>query len=96
MGRNVEPYAMDAVQGTFFARFRTLEELDGVGIERKPLQELDCLLWEDVVELEDVDDHVDQSASNDEDTKEYDHSNHNPVACFKRDLMTLRFGGDMR
>ena len=85
---------MDTVQGTFFARFRALEELDGVGVEREPLQELDCLLWEDVVELKDVDDQVDQSASKNEDTKEYDHSNHNPVACFKRDLMTLRFVED--
>ena len=87
---------MDAIQGTFFARFRTVEKLDGVGVEREPLEELDCLLWEDVVELEDVDDHVDEGASYDEDAKEYDHSDHNPVACFKRDLMTLRFRGDMR
>ena len=86
---------MDTVQGALFASFRTLKELDGVGVEREPLEVLDCLLWEDVIELEDVDDNVDQSASNDEDTKECDHSNHYPVACFKRDLMTLRFGGDM-
>ena len=78
---------MDAVQGTFFARFRTVEKLDGVGVEREPLEELDCLLWEDVVELEDVDDHVDEGAGNDQDAKEYDHSDHNPVACFKRNLI---------
>ena len=86
---------MDAVQGAFFARFRTLEELDGVGVEREPLEVLDCLLWEDVVEQKDVDDHVDQSARNDEDTKEYDHSDHNPVARFKKDLMTERFVEDI-
>ena len=86
---------MDAVQGIFFARFRTLEKLDGVGVEREPLEELYCLLWEDVVQLKDVDDHVDEGASNDEGTKEYDHSDHNPVACFKRDLMTERFVEDI-
>ena len=78
---------MDAVQGTFVARFRTVEKLDGVGVEREPLEELYCLLWEDVVQLKDVDDHVDEGASNDEGTKEYDHSDHNPVACFKRNLI---------
>ena len=78
---------MDTVQGAFFARFRTLKELDGVGVEREPLEELDCLLWEDVVELKDVDDHVDEGAGNDQDAKEYDHSDHNPVACFKRNLI---------
>ena len=81
------PDAMDTVQGALFANFRTLKELDGVGVEREPLEELDCLLWEDVVELKDVDDHVDEGAGNDQDAKEYDHSDHNPVACFKRNLI---------
>ena len=82
-----EPDPIDTIERSRSARLRAVEEFDGVGVEREPLQELDCLLWEDVVELKDVDDHVDEGASNDQDTKEYDHSDHNPVACFKRNLI---------
>ena len=45
------PYSMDTVQGTLFAWIRTVEELDGVGVERESLEHLDGLLWEDVVQV---------------------------------------------
>ena len=38
------PYSVDAVQGTIFAGFRAVEELDGVGVERESLEHLDRLL----------------------------------------------------
>ena len=38
------PYSVDAVQGTIFASVRTVEELDGVGVERESLEHLDRLL----------------------------------------------------
>ena len=79
---------MDAIQGTVFAGFRTVEELDGVGVERESLEHLDRLLWEDLLlQVKDVDDNVNQGASSNKNTKEDDHSDHAPVTWLKRDLV---------
>ena len=77
---------MDTVQGTFFARFRALEELDGVGVEREALEVLDKVLGEDFVEVEDVDRDVHDRADDDQAGKEGDHSHHAPITSFNIDL----------
>ena len=80
------PDAMDAVQRTFFARVGTVEEFDGVWIERESLEHLDRLLREGVVEVKDVDADVHDASRSNDPAKEEDHSNHHPVAWLKRDL----------
>ena len=78
---------MDTVQGAFFASFRAVEQLDGVGVERESLEHLDGPLWEHfLLQVKDVDDDVDQGAGGNKNTEEQDHTNHTPVTCLERDL----------
>ena len=63
-----------------------MEELDGVGVEGETLERLDKALREDVVEVEDVQDHVHHRADEDQASKEGNDSDHSPILSLNTDL----------
>ena len=63
-----------------------MEELDGVGVKGETLELLDKALREDVVEVEDVQDHVHHRADEDQASKEGNDSDHSPILSLNTDL----------
>ena len=81
-----EPDSIDAIQRPGSTRFRTVEELEGVGVEGEALELLDEALREDVVEVEDVQGHVHHRADKDQSSKEGNDAHHSPILSLNSDL----------
>ena len=65
---------------------RTVEELDGVGVEGEALELLDEVIREDGVEVEDVQGDVHHSANEDETRKEGNNAYHTPILSLNTNL----------
>ena len=69
---------------------RTVEELDGVGVEGEALELLDEVVREDGVEVEDVKGDVHHSANENETHKEGNDAYHTPILSLNTNLTRRR------
>ena len=81
-----EPDSIDTIKRARDARFRAVEELDGVGVEGETLELLYKVVREDVVEVEDVQGDVHHGANEDETRKEGNDAYHTPILSLNTNL----------